>query len=87
VERGKEEFKFAEKEGGSMLRSNRTLRGFLGVIALVSASSLAFASPFIFTNASEMGAIVVISSVACKVKFLCVFSFLDYSMVMELLEE
>jgi len=34
-----------------------------------------------------MGAIAVVSSAACKVKFVCVFSFLDYSMVMELLEE
>jgi hypothetical protein len=50
-------------------------------------SSLAFTSPSIFTNANEMGAIVVVSSVAWKGKFLCVFSFLDYSMVMELLEE
>jgi hypothetical protein len=83
VERGEEEFRFAEKEGGSMLRSSRALRGFLGVIASVSASSLAFASPSIFTNANEMG----VSSAVCKVKFLCVFSFLDYSMVMELLEE
>jgi hypothetical protein len=87
VERGEEEFRFAEKDGGAMLRSSRALRGFLGVIASVSASPLAFASPSIFTNANEMGAIAVVSSAACKVKFLCVFSFLDYSMVMELLEE
>jgi hypothetical protein len=33
---------------------------------------LAFASPSIFTNANEMGAIAVVSSAACKVKFLCV---------------
>jgi len=72
VERGEEEFRFPEKEGGAMLRSSRALRGFLGVIASVSASSLAFASPSIFTNANEMGAIAVVSSAACKVKFLCV---------------
>jgi len=66
VERGEEEFRFAEK-GGAMLRSSRALRGFLGVIASVSASSLAFVSPSIFTNANEMGAIAVVSSAACKV--------------------
>jgi hypothetical protein len=49
-----------------MLRSSRALRGFLGVIASVSASPLAFASPSIFTNANEMGAVAVVSSVACK---------------------
>ncbi|KAH8955753.1 hypothetical protein BDL97_07G003300 [Sphagnum fallax] len=64
---GEEEFRFAEKEGDSMLRSSRALRGFLGAIASVSASSLAFASPSIFTNANEMGAIAVVSSVSCKV--------------------
>ncbi|CAN5973245.1 unnamed protein product [Sphagnum jensenii] len=64
---GEEEFRFAEKEGGSMLRPSRALRGFLGVIASVSASSLAFASPSIFTNANEMGAIAVVSSAVCKV--------------------
>jgi len=63
---GEEEFRFPEKEGGAMLRSSRALRGFLGVIASVSASSLAFASPSIFTNANEMGAIAVVSSAACK---------------------
>jgi hypothetical protein len=34
-----------------------------------------------------MSAIAAVSSAACKVKFFCFFSFLDYSMVMELLEE
>jgi hypothetical protein len=87
VESGEEEFRFAKKEGGAMLRSSRALRGFLGVIASISASSLAFASPSIFTNANEMGTIVVIFSAACKGKFLCVFSFSDYGLVMELLEE
>ncbi|CAM6011098.1 unnamed protein product [Sphagnum balticum] len=50
-----------------MLRSSRALRGSLGVIASVSASSLAFASPSIFINANETGAIAVVSSAACKV--------------------
>ncbi len=87
MERGEEEFRFAEKKGGAMLRSSRALRGFLAAVAPASASSSAFASPPIFTSSNEMSAIAAVSSAACKVKFFCFFSFLDYSMVMELLEE
>ncbi len=87
MERGEEEFRFAEKKGGAMLRSSRALRGFLAAVAPASASSSAFASPPIFTNGNEMSAIAAVSSAACKVKFFCFFSFLDCSMVMELLEE